>query len=68
MGFTSQFLLIDETNNDQLMKVYINDKDRIFIETGALEGDDHFHCGFVTLDKSDAIALKKELERLIKIL
>lgn len=70
MGIAKKFIVIDDDNEDQLLEVFINQDDKITINVGLLNDTDNgeYYCGWCTLSKNDATALKDELERLIKIL
>lgn len=63
MGIINKLEIFDETTSHQ-MQLYINNDGRIYIQTGDFE--DHYYNGFITIDKDDAIALVKELQKLIK--
>ena len=65
MGHVKILTIQDDKNENCRLSVFINLDDRIFIETGDLNSDDPFYKGFVTLGKSDALALIDELQRLV---
>jgi len=57
-------LITDSDNSGDQLEIYINDVGKIYIATGDLSS---FHYkGVCTLDKDDAKALVKELNKLIK--
>lgn len=65
MGYIKTLEIQDEKNLDCKLRIFLNYEDRIYIETGDLDMDELSYKGFVTLDKSDALALIEELQRLV---
>lgn len=56
----------EEEDNDSVLKLWVNNKENIYLEVGQLDGEDApYYSGFITLTTSDARALIGELKRLI---
>jgi hypothetical protein len=59
--------ILEETESEHQseLKLWLNDKDKIYLEVGPVDNEDPHHMGFITLTKDDARALSKELNRLL---
>lgn len=57
-------IVTDTDNESQQIKFYINKDGKIFLQAGILN-EEHFN-GWCTLDKQDAKAFVKEINKLIK--
>lgn len=56
----------EENDNDSVLKLWVNGKDRIYLEVGQLDDEDApYYTGFITLTTSDTRALIGELKRLL---
>ena len=54
--------VVDENNND--LELYINDQNEVYLSIEERQGD--YPLQWIVMDKQDAIALRDELDRLIK--
>lgn len=60
------FLLSDNEYSEQQMEVYLNDKNKLYINCGDLHND--YFNGYVTLDYKDVCNLIKELNIIKKLM
>lgn len=64
--FMVNLLITDNDNAEWQLEAFINTNGKISIVTGEIQSE--YHKGFCTLNKDDAKALVKELNKLIKIM
>jgi hypothetical protein len=62
----TNLVITDNDNENAQLQTYINANGKIFVETGQLTSEFDYYKGWCTLDKEDAKALVKELNKLIK--
>ncbi len=55
-----KIVLVDETNDELELQVYVNADRRLYIETGVLN-EPHYK-GYVTLDVDDALTLRQMID------
>ena len=69
MAYRKNLIIVDDTDFEQKLEVYINDQNRVYISVGDLEHPSLcMYKGFITLDKDDVQALIDELKQLKKLL
>ena len=69
MAYRKNLIIVDDTDFEQKLEVYINDQNRVYISVGDLEHPDLcMYKGFITLGKDDVQALIDELNELKDIL
>lgn len=62
----NQFIQVSDT--DQVLVLYINENDQIYLEVHPRGEDDIYYTGFTTLSVEDAEVLCNELSKMIEII
>jgi hypothetical protein len=66
MANSKNLIIIDDNNNE--LELFINKHEKISIFIKENGNTDYYQSKFITLNKDDAISLKRELSKLIKLL
>jgi hypothetical protein len=64
----NELTLIDDTNPELSLNIFLNGEDRVFIECGYLYESESSYKGFITIDKKDAMALVNKLQEFISLM
>lgn len=65
MAYVKKLKIVDDTNLDLQLEVYINGDNRIFLNVGEINTQNReIYSGYITMDKEDVQVLIDELNQL----
>ena len=69
MAYIKKLKIVDDTNTNLQLEVFINNVNRVLLNVGEISRDDsQENTGYITMDKQDVQALINELNELKELL